>query len=225
MDFKVTGTRDGITACQMDIKIKGLTYEILEQALEQAKQGRMFILDKMLEVISEPRPNYKPHAPKIHRMHIPTEMIGALIGPGGRIIQKIQEETNTTIVIEPTEDYGIVNITASSTEDMQKAIEKVKKITAIPEVGEVYEGEVKAIVNFGAFVEILPGRQGLLHISEIDNDYVDDISKYFKVGDKVKVMVIDYDKETGNFKLSRKRLLENNNHNHHGHHHNPKHKR
>ena len=204
MDFKVTGTKDGITACQMDIKIKGLSYEILEKALQQAKEGRLFILEKMLEVIDKPREHFKPHAPKIARFRIAAEMIGPLIGPGGKIIQKIQEDTDTTIVIEPDGDEGIVTVTATTEEGMQEAIRKIKNITAVPEVGRIYDGEVKAVVDYGAFVEIFPGRQGLLHISEISDAYIADIRAVIHVGDKIKVKVIEYDKDTGNFKLSAK---------------------
>ncbi len=240
MDFKVTGTRDGITACQMDIKVKGLSYEILSKALEQARQGRLFILDKMLETLSEPRPSLKPHAPKIKIVRIPAVMIGALIGPGGRIIQKIQEETDTTIVIEPEEKEGIVHITATSDEGMEEALKRIREITAIPEVGEIYKGTVKKIEDKYVIVEVMPGRDGLLHISEISDAYIADISRIMEVGDKINVKVIEYDKETGRFKLSTKGVQEfdippnwyrnsgNSNHRHsndtYHHRHNPEHK-
>ncbi len=208
MDFKVTGTRDGLTACQMDIKIEGLNYDILEQALEQAKQGRLFILEKMLETIPEPRPNFKPHAPKIARLTIPAQMIGALIGPGGKIIQKLQEDTNTTIVIEPEDEVGVVHITANDQEGLDKAVEFVKRFSQVPEVGKVYTGIVKEIHPNWAIVEFIPGITGLLHKSQIDYKYVADVSDYLSVGDEVKVKLIEYNKEEGIVRLSRKALLE-----------------
>jgi len=208
MDFKVTGTRDGLTACQMDIKIEGLNYDILEQALEQAKRGRLFILDKMLETLPEPRPNFKPHAPKIARLTIPAQMIGALIGPGGKIIQKLQEDTNTTIVIEPEDEVGVVHITANDQEGLDKAVAFVKRFSQVPEVGKIYTGIIKEIHPNWAIVEFIPGITGLLHKSQIDYKYVADVSDYFSVGDEVKVKLIEYNKDEGIIRLSRKALLE-----------------
>ena len=207
MDFKVTGTEDGITACQMDIKIEGLSYEIMEQALEQAKRGRHHILGEMLKTISTPREDYKPHVPRIEKMTIPKEFIGAVIGPGGKIIQEMQKETNSTIIIEEVGDFGIIDIFSSNKASIEAAKERIKKIVAIPEVGEIYNGKVKSIVAFGAFVEILPGKEGLLHISEIDWKRVTDIEQYMKVGQMIDVKLIGVDTSTGKLKLSRKALL------------------
>jgi len=207
MDFKVAGTKDGITATQMDIKIKGLSYELLKEALEQARIGRLKILEKILETIPEPRPDYKPFVPRIVQITIPKEMIGALIGPGGKIIQKIQEETNTTIVIEEINSVGVVDISAVDKESIDQAIEKIKAIVEVPEVGKVYRGVVKSITSFGAFIEILPGKQGLLHISEISWKRIKNISGELKEGQIVEVKLIGIDEKTGNLKLSRKTLL------------------
>lgn len=207
MDFKVTGTEDGITACQMDIKISGLSYEIMEKALEQSKEGRLFILNKMKETISEPRPEFKPHTPRIEQIKIPRDMIGALIGPGGKIVQEIQAETETTITIDQDENYGIVDVFAESKEQIEKALERIRTIIQVPEVGEVYEGTIKSIVSFGAFVEILPGKEGLLHISEIDWRRINNVEDELKEGQTIKVKLLDIDKKTGNLKLSRKALL------------------
>jgi polyribonucleotide nucleotidyltransferase len=207
MDFKVTGTRDGITACQMDIKVDGLSYEVLEQALEQARRGRFHILDKMEETIAEPREDYKPHVPRIEKMIIQKEFIGAVIGPGGKNIQELQEETNTTIVIEEVNDMGVIDIVSSNKADIENAIDRIKKIVAVPEVGEVYQGRVKNIATFGAFVEILPGKDGLLHISEIDWKRTENVEKVLKVGDEIMVKLIGIDNKTGKLKLSRKVLL------------------
>lgn len=207
MDFKVTGTRDGITACQMDIKVDGLSYEILTEALNQAKAGRLHILNEMEKTISVPREDYKPHVPRIVQMSIPKEFIGAVIGPGGKIIQEIQNTTGATIVIEEEGEFGIVDIVSNDKESTDKAINWIKKIVAVPEVGEVYTGKVRNIQPFGAFIEILPGKDGLLHISEIDWKRTDDVEKVFKIGDEVQVKLIDIDKKTGKLKLSRKVLL------------------
>ncbi len=208
MDFKVTGTKDGLTATQMDIKIDGLSYEIMAKALEQAKKGRHFILDKMLETISEPRPQYKPHAPKIVRFDIPKDMIGTIIGPGGKMIQSIQQKTDTAISIDTDfEDKGVVEILGSSYEDVEKATQIIKGLLAVPEVGETYMGEVIAIKPYGAFVEILPGVSGLLHISEIDWARIDKVEDILHIGDKVKVKLLSIDDE-GRLKLSRKVLIE-----------------
>ena len=207
MDFKVTGTRDGITATQMDIKVEGLSYEVLSKALMQAKQGREHILNIMLETISEPREDYKPHAPRIIRMEIPKEMIGALIGPGGKVIQEIQNTTNTTIVIEEVDNKGVVDVSATDKESIDAALERIEKIVAVPEIGKVYKGKVKTIVQFGAFVEIIPGKEGLLHISEIEWRRLNTVDEVLKEGDEVEVKLIETDPKTGKLKLSRKVLL------------------
>lgn len=207
MDFKVTGTRDGITATQMDIKVDGLSFEILTKALNQAKAGRMHILDIMTDVIAEPRPDLKPHAPRIEMLTIPKEMIGALIGPGGKVIQEIQRVTGATIIVEETNGYGDVNIFGENLEVISAAVEWIKKIVAVPEVGQVYKGKVKTIVQFGAFVEILPNKDGLLHISEIDWKKVMKVEDVLKEGQEIEVKVIDIDPKTGKIKLSRKELL------------------
>lgn len=208
MDFKVTGTKDGITACQMDIKIDGLSFEVMKEALMQAKQGRLHILEKITETIAEPRADYKPHVPRIEKMVVPKEFIGAIIGPGGKIIQELQKETNTTIIIEEVGDMGIIDIASEDLESIQRAKQRIKAITAVPEIGEVYDGTIKNIVPFGAFVEIMPGKEGLLHISEIDWHRVEKVEEVFKVGDSVKVKLIDLDSKTGKLKLSRKALLQ-----------------
>ncbi|HAF29909.1 MAG TPA: polyribonucleotide nucleotidyltransferase [Bacteroidales bacterium] len=207
MDFKVTGTVDGITACQMDIKIEGLSYEIMNQALEQAKAGRMHILGEMLKTISEPRVDYKPHTPRIVQLTIPKEMIGAVIGPGGKVIQDIQEKTGTTITITQEGDVGFVDIFAEDKEAIEAALKRVKGIVEVPEVGKVYQGKVKSIVAFGAFVEILPGKDGLLHISEIDWKRLEKVEEVLKEGDEIEVKVIEIDSKNGKLKLSRKVLL------------------
>ncbi|HPB24248.1 MAG TPA: polyribonucleotide nucleotidyltransferase [Bacteroidales bacterium] len=207
MDFKVTGTRDGITACQMDIKVDGLSYEILSEALSQARAGRFHILGEMEKTISVPRADYKPHVPRIVQMTIPKEFIGAVIGPGGKIIQEIQNSTGATIVIEEEGELGIVDIVSSDKESTDKAINWIRKIVAVPEVGEVYTGKVRNLQPFGAFIEILPGKDGLLHISEIDWKRTEDVEKVFKIGDEVQVKLIEIDKKTGKLKLSRKALL------------------
>ncbi len=207
MDFKVTGTKDGITACQMDIKVDGLSYEILEQALEQAKRGRIHILDEILKTIKEPREDYKPHVPRIVKMTIAKEFIGAVIGPGGKVIQEIQRETGTTIVIEEVGDTGVIDIVSSDKDSVEAAIKRIKTIVTVPEVGEVYEGTVKNIQAFGAFVEILPGKEGLLHISELGWRRIEKVEDVLKVGDKISVKLLDIDKKTGKMKLSKKALL------------------
>lgn len=207
MDFKVAGTRDGITATQMDIKVEGLSFEILAKALDQAKKGRLHILDIMNRTISEPRPELKPHAPRIEMLTIPKEMIGALIGPGGKVIQEIQRETGTTIIVEEINGHGDVNIFGENKDAIVAALEWVRKIVAVPEVGQVYRGKVKTIVQFGAFVEILPNKDGLLHISEIDWKKIKTVDEVLKEGDEVEVKLIDIDPKTGKLKLSRKILL------------------
>jgi polyribonucleotide nucleotidyltransferase len=207
MDFKVTGTEDGITACQMDIKISGLSYDIMEKALEQSKEGRLHIMDKMKETLSEPRPDYKPHTPRFEQVRIAKDMIGALIGPGGKIVQQIQQETNTTITIEEKEEYGQVDVFAENKEYVDNAVERIKQIVEVPEVGKVYKGTIKSIVSFGAFVEIIPGKEGLLHISEIDWKRIESVDSVLKEGQEIEVKLIDIDKQTGNLRLSRKALI------------------
>jgi polyribonucleotide nucleotidyltransferase len=207
MDFKVTGTRDGITATQMDIKIDGLSFEILTKALHQAKAGRMHILNIMTQTIAEPRPELKPHAPRIEMLTIPKEMIGALIGPGGKVIQEIQRVTGATIIVEEIDGHGDVNIFGENAEVITAALDWVKKIVTIPEVGQIYKGKVKTIVQFGAFVEILPNKDGLLHISEIDWKKTAAVEDVLKEGQEVEVKIIEIDQKTGKIKLSRKELL------------------
>ena len=208
MDFKVTGTEKGITATQMDIKVDGLSYEILEKALAQAKEGRLHILGKITDVMSAPRPDLKPHAPRIETMIIGKEFIGAVIGPGGKIIQGIQEKTGTTITIEEIDSKGNVEIAASNKESIEMALKAIKAIVSIPEVGEIYEGKISSIMPYGAFVEFMPGKDGLLHISEIDWKRLDMVEEAgLKEGDEVTVKLIDVDPKTGKFKLSRKALM------------------
>jgi len=208
MDFKVTGTRDGITACQMDIKVDGLSYEILHDALQQAKQGRFHILDKIEETISEPRADYKNHVPRIVELVIDKNLIGAVIGPGGKIIQDMQKRSGATISIEEIDNTGVIEVVSPDKESIDKALEMLKAITTVPEVGDTYMGRVTNITTFGAFVEILPGKEGLLHISEISYDRIKDVDSVLKVDDKIKVKLIDVDSKTGKLKLSRKVLLE-----------------
>jgi polyribonucleotide nucleotidyltransferase len=207
MDFKVTGTRDGITATQMDIKVDGLSVEILTKALNQAKAGRLHILDIMNEVISEPRAELKPHAPRIEMLTIPKELIGALIGPGGKVIQEIQRTTGATIIVEEIDGHGDVNIFGKNAEIITAALDWVKKIVTVPEIGQVYKGKVKTIVQFGAFVEILPNKDGLLHISEIEWRKIDKVEDVLKEGQEIEVKIIDIDPKTQKIKLSRKELL------------------
>ena len=208
MDFKVTGTRDGITATQMDIKVDGLSYEILERALNQAKEGRMHILDKIAETIAEPRADLKEHAPRIETMTIPKEFIGAVIGPGGKIIQGMQEETGAVITIEETEGVGRIEVSGTNKKCIDDAMRMIKAIVAVPEVGEVYKGKVRSIMPYGAFIEFLPGKDGLLHISEIDWKRLETVEEAgIKEGDEIDVKLIDIDPKTGKFKLSRKVLL------------------
>ncbi|MFD1630753.1 polyribonucleotide nucleotidyltransferase [Pseudopedobacter beijingensis] len=206
MDFKVTGTKNGITACQMDLKVNGLSYEVLTEALNQAKDGRLHILGEMEKTISAPREDYKPHTPRIVAFTIDKEFIGAVIGPGGKIIQEMQRETGATISIEEKDNKGVVQVFASNKDSLDSAVSRIKAIVVKPEVGEVYEGKVKSIMPFGAFVEILPGKDGLLHISEIDWKRYESMDGLFKVGDEVRVKLLDIDKQ-GKLKLSRKVLL------------------
>ena len=212
MDFKVTGTVDGITATQMDIKVDGLSYEVLEKALEQARQGRMHIMGEMMKTISEPRPELKPHTPRIVQLRVPGEFIGAIIGKGGEVIQKIQKETGTTVTItevkEGNETFGVVDIFGENKESMDAALAWVKGIVTVPEVGTVYKGKVVSILEFGAFVEILPGKEGLLHISELDWKKVEKTEDVLNVGDEVEVKLLEIDSKTGKMRLSRKVLLE-----------------
>lgn len=207
MDFKVTGTTKGITACQMDLKIDGLSYDMLAEALNQAKEGRAHILGEMMKTIDAPREDYKAHAPRIVEMRIAKEFIGAIIGPGGKIIQEMQRESGATISIEEKDNMGIVQIYADNKEAIDSVYNKIKGITATAEVGEVYEGKVKSIMPFGAFVEIMPGKDGLLHISEIDWKRYETMDGVLTEGQIVKVKLIDIDKKTGKMKLSRKVLL------------------
>lgn len=208
MDFKVCGTSKGITACQMDIKVDGLSYEILEKALEQARAGRMHILGKLNETIAAKRPDYKPFVPRLISMEVPNEFIGAIIGPGGKHIQELQKETQTTISIEEVGNVGVVQIAGSIAEGVQAAIDRIKMITTVPAIGDVYNGTVKKLATFGAFVEILPKKEGLLHISEYDWAKTADISQVLKEGDKVQVKLIEIEDKTGKLRLSRKALLE-----------------
>ncbi len=209
MDFKTTGTKDGLTATQMDIKCDGLSFEILEQALMQAKAGREHILNCMMETISEPRAEMKPQVPRIVAFEIPKEFIGAVIGPGGKIIQQMQEDTNTTITIDEVDGVGKVQVSAPNKDAIDAALAKIKAIVAIPEVGEVYEGTVRSIMPYGCFVEILPGKDGLLHISEIDWKRLETVEEAgIKEGDKIKVKLLEIDPKTGKYKLSRRVLME-----------------
>lgn len=209
MDFKTTGTKDGLTATQMDIKCDGLSFEILEKALMQAKAAREHILNIMTETIAEPRAEMKPQVPRIVQLEIPKEFIGAIIGPGGKIIQQMQEETGATITIEETDGVGKVQVSAPNKDSIDAALGKIKAIVAVPEIGEVYEGTVRSIMPYGCFVEILPGKDGLLHISEIDWKRLETVEEAgIKEGDKIKVKLLEIDPKTGKYKLSRRVLLE-----------------
>lgn len=207
MDFKVTGTKDGITATQMDIKVDGLSYEILEQALEQARLGRLHIMGEMMKTISEPREDYKPHVPRIIQIIIPGEFIGAVIGTGGKVIQEIQKVTGTTITITEQDKTGVVDIFGENQENMEAALNWIKGITTVPEAGTIYKGKVVSILEFGAFVQILPGKEGLLHISELDWKKVAQVEDVVKVGDEVEVKLLEIDAKTGKMRLSRKALI------------------
>ena len=191
----------------MDIKVEGLSYDILSEALEQAKAGRLKILEKLVEIIPAPREDYKPHVPRIIQLTIPKDTIGALIGPGGKIIQKIQEETDSTIIIEEVEGVGIVDVSAVDKESIDAAIKRIKEIVEVPEVGKIYKGLIKSITNFGAFVEFMPGKEGLLHISEIEWRRINSVEDVLKEGEEVEVKLIDIDQKSGFFRLSRKVLL------------------
>ena len=208
MDFKVCGTKDGITAAQMDIKVDGLSYEILEQALTQAREGRLHIMDHVLEAIAEPRADLKPHAPRIETMDIPKDLIGAVIGPGGKIIQGIQEQTGATITIEEEDGHGHIQVSATNKDIIDAAMNIIRGIVSIPDVGEVYEATVRSVMPYGLFCEFLPGKDGLLHISEIDWKRIENIEDAgYKEGDKITVKLVDIDPRSGKFKLSKKVLL------------------
>lgn len=208
MDFKVTGTSKGICGCQMDIKIQGLSYELLTQALHQAKDGREHILGKLNECIAEPSADLKPHAPRIVKLFVAREFIGAIIGPGGKVIQEMQRETKTVINIEEVGDQGVVTVASANKDNLDAAVAKIKGIVSIPEPGEIYEAKVKSIMPYGAFVEFLPGKEGLLHISEVSLKRLETMEGVLNVGDMVKVKLMEVDKKTGKYKLSRKALLK-----------------
>jgi polyribonucleotide nucleotidyltransferase len=207
MDFKVTGTSKGITACQMDLKVDGLTYEVLREALLQAKEGRMHILNEMNKTIAAPRPDLKPQTPRAETVIIEKEMIGAVIGPGGKVVQDIQNTTGATVVIEEVNNKGVINVFANNKEVMEAALRRIKAIVAVPEVGQVYDGKVKSIMPFGAFVEFMPGKDGLLHISEIKWERLETMDGVLEVGEEIKVKLVEVDKKTGKFRLSRKVLI------------------
>ncbi len=208
MDFKVTGTRDGITATQMDIKVDGLSYEVLAKALEQARQGRLHIMGEMMKTISEPRKDYKPFVPRITSFEIPKEFIGAVIGKGGETIQKIQAETGAVINIDEVDGKGIVDIATNDAEAMKKAYEWIQNICAVPEAGKVYHGKVVSLQDFGAFIEILPGKEGLLHVSEIAWTKTENVEDVLKVGDEIDVKLLEYDEKSGKMRLSMRALTE-----------------
>jgi polyribonucleotide nucleotidyltransferase len=207
MDFKVTGTRDGITATQMDIKCDGLSYEILERALNQAREGRLHILDKIQETIAAPREDYKPHVPRIVTMTIPKDLIGAVIGPGGKVIQGIQEASGATVSIDEVDEGGYIEVAASNKAAIDKALEMINAIVELPEEGKVYHGKVASIMDFGAFVQFMPNRDGLLHISEISWERIPDMeASGIKEGDELDVKLIEIDKKTGKYRLSLRAL-------------------
>ena len=207
MDFKVCGTKDGITACQMDIKIEGLSYEILTNALEQSNAGRMHILEKLTDTIDQTRQELKPHVPKIHVMYIPKDTIGAVIGPGGKIIQQLQQDTETTITIEEVDEQGKVEILGTNQAFLDHAISEIKALTFTPEVGQIYTGTVRSIMPYGAFVNIGKGTDGLLHISEIKWERIDNVEDVLKEGEKIEVKLTEIDAKSGKLRLSRKVLL------------------
>lgn len=207
MDFKVTGTAKGITACQMDLKVDGLTYEVMKEALNQAREGRLHILGEMNKTIAAPKGDLKPHAPRAVTITIDKDMIGAVIGPGGKVVQEIQKTTGATVVIEEVGNKGLVNIFANNQTVMDAAVKRVKAIVAVPEVDTVYDGVVKSIMPFGAFVEFMPGKDGLLHISEIKWERLENMDGVLEVGEQVKVKLVEVDKKTGKFRLSRKVLI------------------
>ncbi|MBX2962950.1 MAG: polyribonucleotide nucleotidyltransferase [Cyclobacteriaceae bacterium] len=207
MDFKTTGTEKGLTACQMDLKVDGLTYEVLKEALLQAKEGRLHILNEMKKTLAATKPDLKPHTPRAETVIIEKEMIGAVIGPGGKVVQDIQNTTGATVVIEEVNGKGIVNVFATSRDIMDAALRRIRAIVAVPEIGQVYDGKVKSIMPFGAFVEFMPGKDGLLHISEIKWERLETMEGVMEVGEEVKVKLVEVDKKTGKFRLSRKALL------------------
>ena len=207
MDFKVCGTRDGITACQMDIKVDGLSYDVLAKALDQAKQGRLFIMDKIQETLAEPREDYKDFVPRIQQITIPKDFIGAVIGKGGEVIQKIQKETNSIITIEEDGEIGRVDVAAVDKASIEAAIKWIKEICTVPEVGQIYDAKVVSIVEFGAFLEFLPGKEGLMHISEYDYARTETLEGLVNVGDIIQVKIIAIDEKNGKLKLSRKALM------------------
>ena len=207
MDFKVTGTQKGITACQMDLKVDGLTFEVMREALLQAKEGRLFILGEMNKTISVSNADLKPHAPRAYTLHIEKDQIGAVIGPGGKVVQDIQKTSGATVVIEEVDNKGVVNVFANNQESMDMALRRIRGIVAVPEVGTIYDGKVKTITPFGAFIEFLPGKDGLLHISEIKWERLETMDGVLEVGEEVKVKLVEVDKKTGKFRLSRKVLL------------------
>jgi polyribonucleotide nucleotidyltransferase len=207
MDFKVCGTRDGITACQMDIKVDGLSYDVLAKALEQARQGRLYILDKICETIPEPRADYKDFVPRIEQIQIPKDFIGAVIGKGGEVIQKIQAETNTIINIEEVGEFGIVDVASQNKDDIAAAIKWIRDICTVPEVGQIYNATVTGIVEFGAFLEFLPGKEGLMHISEYQWGRTETLEGLLNVGDQLEVKIIAIDEKSGKLKLSHKALI------------------
>ena len=207
MDFKVCGTKDGITAVQMDLKVNGLPFEVMEQALNQAKEGRLHILGEILKTISAPNSDYKPHAPRFAKIEIPGEFIGAIIGPGGKVIQEMQKTTTTSITITEVDSKGIVEIFGEQKSFIDAAMARIKAIVAVPEEGEVYDATVKTIMPYGAFVEFLPGKEGLLHISEVDWKRLDTLEGVLKEGDKIQVKFMGNDPKTKKYKLSRKVLL------------------
>ena len=207
MDFKVAGTEKGITACQMDIKVKGLSFEILQEALLQSRVGRLHILEQMKKVIAVPRPDKKPHTPRATQLIIERDMIGAVIGPGGKVVQGIQRETQATITISEKDNKGVVQVFAADEHIMEAALDSIRKIITVPSEGEVYEGKVVTVLPYGAFVEFLPGKTGLLHISEVSGERIEDISSVLSEGDELRVQLVGIDKKAGRFRLSRKSLL------------------
>jgi polyribonucleotide nucleotidyltransferase len=207
MDFKVAGTDKGITATQMDIKVDGLPYEVMVKALQQAKEGRLHILGRITDTIAQPNADFKPHTPRIEQLTIAREYIGAVIGPGGKVIQEIQRQTGATITIEEVNNSGVIDVFADNKEAIDKAIRWIKGIVAVPEEGEIYKGKVKTLTAFGAFVEILPGKDGLLHVSEIDWKRIENVADVLKEGDEIEVKLIEIDKKTNKLRLSRKVLL------------------
>jgi polyribonucleotide nucleotidyltransferase len=215
MDFKVTGTTDGITACQMDIKVMGLSYEIMLNALKQAKEGRLHILGEMTKTLSAPREDYKPHAPRIIELRIPKEFIGAVIGPGGKIIQEIQEQTGTHISITEVGDKGIVAVSSSDKAGIELALDRIRRITFMPAEGDIFVGVVKTVMPYGAFVDF-HGKSGLLHVSEISHSRIENVEDVLKEGDEIKIQIVEIDKKTGKMRLSRKSIMPRPNKNQEG---------